>query len=271
MAPVFVRRGVACTRPKRRTIMKPVALIFATILMLPAAAAVAFADSSVTQPLVINASGTYQDKGVWIYRTAGGRYSLGPAVSGTNETLVMPSPSPEAGGALAGVVIIRHPFDTLGYPMRIALVEKLFAASDQIMISASNRGEVWKYNYGDPIVNETPISGKSRGALHAWGPFHADAVPLAQAPEPEVSAAFDYAKSALNSITNLPDSQKSLSNYGVLFVDDGNTVWVEFGPRFAADEAPHLGCQTQLGRDMVFGYSKKQSGDISSGKFLQCF
>ena len=70
----------------------------------------------------------------------------------------------------------------------------------------------------------------------------------------------------------MPAAQKDLANYGVLFVDDGNTVWVEFGPRFAPDEAPHLGCQTQLGRDMVFGYYKKQTDTQGkSGKFLQCF
>jgi hypothetical protein len=70
----------------------------------------------------------------------------------------------------------------------------------------------------------------------------------------------------------MPESQKNLGNYGVLFVDDGNTIWVEFGPRFAVNERPHLGCQTQLGRDMVFGFNKKQVDDEgTSGKFLQCF
>jgi len=251
--------------------MKSAILTFAAFVTLPIVAAVALADSPAGKPLVINGSGTYQDKGVWLYRTAAGMYGFGPAVIGTNETLLMPSPSPEPGGAVVGVEIIRHPFDTLGYPMRIALVEKLFAASYQITINASNNGDLWKYEYGDPVVDETPLSGKSRAAFRSWGPFHADTVPLAQAPEPEIEAAFDFAKSALNSIVNLPDSQKNLGSYGVLFIDDGNTVWVEFGPRFAADEAPHLGCQTQLGRDMVFGYNKKHSGPVESGKFLQCF
>ncbi|MBV9720193.1 MAG: hypothetical protein JOZ77_12810 [Candidatus Eremiobacteraeota bacterium] len=250
--------------------MKSAVWAFAALVMLPAFAAVAFADSP-GGPLLINKSGTYRDGGVWIYRTAAGLYSLGPAVTGTNETLVMPSPSPEAGGALVGVEIIRHPFDTLGYPMRIALVEKLFAASYQIAINASSNGDIWKYEYGDPVVNESPINGKSGAAFKTWGPFHADAVPIAQAPEPEIQAAFDFAKGVLNSIGNLPSVQKNLGNYGVLFVDDGSIVWVEFGPRFGAGEAPHLGCQTQLGRDMVFGYDKKQSGAGTSGKFLQCF
>ncbi len=252
--------------------MRSAVLTFAAFFILAVLAAVALADSPVGKPLVINESGTYVDKGVWLYRTAAGKYSFGPAVIGTNETLVMPSPSPEPGGAVAGVEIIRHSFDTLGYPMRIALVEKLFAGSYQITINASNNGDLWKYEYGDPVVNEAPISGKTRAAFKAWGPYHADAVPLAQAPEPEIQAAFDFGKDALNSIGNLPSSQKTLSNYGVLFIDDGNTVWVEFGPRFAPDEAPHLGCQTQLGRDMVFGYNKKQTDNPGkSGKFLQCF
>jgi hypothetical protein len=40
---------------------------------------------------------------------------------------------------------------------------------------------------------------------------------------------------------------------------------------FGPGEAPHLGCRTQLGRDMVFGYNKKAQSDRSTGKFLQCF
>ena len=96
------------------------------------------------KPLVINEFGTYQDRAVWLYRTADRKYSFGrPAVIGTNETLVMPSPSPEPGGAVFGVEILRHPFDTLGYPLHIALVEKLFAASYQIAIDADNNGAIW--------------------------------------------------------------------------------------------------------------------------------
>ncbi|HEY6326314.1 MAG TPA: hypothetical protein VIW73_07385 [Candidatus Cybelea sp.] len=247
------------------------AALTVTVAVIQSAVVVVGLAAPVGKPLAINESGTYQDKGVWLYRTAAGRYGFGPAVVGTNETLVMPAPSPEPGGAVAGVEIIRHPFDTLGYPMRMALVEKLFAASYQITLNASNNGDLWKYDYANPIQDEQPISGKSRVAFKAWGPFHAQAVPLADAPEPEIQTAFDFAKGALQSIGNLPDSQKSLANYGVLFIDDGSTVWVEFGPRFGANEAPHLGCQTQLGRDMVFGYNKKQPNQGTSGKFLQCF
>lgn len=240
-------------------------------LALPVVGAVTPSPAPLGKPLVINESGSYPDKAVWLYRTPDGKYGYGPAVTGTNELLVMPSPAPSPGSAVAGVEIIRHPFDTLGYPLHIALVEKLFAASYQVPIDASDRGDVWEYDYGDPIANEKAISGATRVAFKAWGPFHADAVPLVQAPEPEIQTAFDYAKGSLNSITNLPAAQKNLANYGVLFIDDGSIVWVEFGPRFAADEAPHLGCQTQLGRDMVFGFTKNQSGPGQSGKYLQCF
>ena len=234
--------------------------------------AVAPADSPALKPLAINAAGTFQDKGLWLYRSADGKFGFGPATIGTNELLVMPSPSPSAGGALAGVEVIRHPLDTLGYPLHIALVEKLFAASYQTTINAGNKGELWKYEYGDPVQNEAPVAGGTAPAVKAWGPFHADAVPLAQAPQPDIAPAFAFAKGALNSIGNLPASQKDLANYGVLFVDDGNTIWVELGPRFGPNEAPHLGCQTQLGRDMVFGFDKKQPDDQGkSGKFLQCF
>jgi hypothetical protein len=238
--------------------------------MLSALATVGLADSPVGKSLVINESGTYHDRATWQYRTADGKYTDGPKIEGTNEMLVMPSPSPPAGGALNAVVMARHRFDTLGYPIHIALVEKLFAASYQTRIYVFD-GQLWSHDYGEPVTNETPVTHGSGPAFKAWGPFHADAVPLAQAPEPEIQPAFDFAKDALNSIGNLPDPQKSLGNYGVLFVDDGSTVWVEFGPRFGENEAPHLGCQTQIGRDMVFGYNKKQPSQGKSGKFLQCF
>jgi hypothetical protein len=250
--------------------MRLIVVVFASVVALAAVTAATLADST-GKGLVINASGTYEDEGVWLYRTPEGKYGFGPAFAGTNELLVMPSPSPEPGGAVVGVEIIRHPFDTLGYPMHIALVEKLFAASYQITINASNAGELWKYEYGDPVINEAPITNASRPAFKSWGPFPADAVPMAQAPDPELQGAFDFAKGALNSIGNMPDSQKNLANYGVLFIDDGSTIWVELGPRFAPQEAPHLGCQTQLGRDMVFGYDKKRSERGKVGKFLQCF
>ncbi len=235
---------------------------------------VALGDATTGKPITINASGTFQDKGVWLYRNADGKFGFGPATIGTNELLVMPSPSPPSGGAVAGVEIIRHPFDTLGYPLHIALVEKLFAASYQTEIMVSNsRDELWKYAYGDPVTNEKPALGLgSRPTFKAWGPFPGNAVPISQAPEQDIQAAFNFAKSALNSISNMPQTQKDLANYGVLFADDGSTIWVELGPRFAPNETPHLGCQTQLGRDMVFGFDKKQPDKQGfAGKFLQCF
>jgi hypothetical protein len=234
--------------------------------------AVARGDPPALKPLLINESGPFQDKGVWLYRLADGKYGPGPAVIGTNEMLVMPSPSPPPGGALDAVEILRHRFDTLGYPLHIALVEKLFAASSQTAIYAFDNGQLWSHEYGEPVANERPVAGGSRPAFKVWGPFHADAVPFTQAPEQEIQSAFDFAKGALNSINNMPESQKDLANYGVLFIDDGNTIWVELGPRFGPNEAPHLGCQTQLGRDIVFGFNKKQpNSQGTSGKFLQCF
>lgn len=120
---------------------------FLTVVTLCASiAAAALADAATGKPLVINEFGTYSDKGVWLYRTAKGLYDFGTGVDGTNELLVMPSPAPEPGGAVAGVEIIRHPLDTLGYPLHIALVEKLFAASQQTTIDASNLGHIWQYD-----------------------------------------------------------------------------------------------------------------------------
>jgi hypothetical protein len=223
-------------------------------------------------PVVLNEHGTYVDAAAWMYKGADGLFSNGPAVKGTNESLPMPSPEPSAGATLAGVTLIRHRFDTLGYPLHIALIEKLFAAAYQIPIFVAWNGELWKHDAGDPIAQEEPVSRTSRPAFKYWGPFHADEIPFDKAPEPELQSAFAFAKSMMSSIRNMPESQKDLGNYGVFFVDDGQVVWVELGPRFGPDEAPHLGCQTQLGRDMVIGYDKKQpSGAGRVGKFLQCF
>ncbi len=233
---------------------------------------VALADTAPGKPITASAAGTSQDKGVWMYRSADGTLGSGPAVIGTNELLVMPPPSPPSGGAVAGVEIIRHPLNTLGYPLHIALVEKLFAASYQAGVLAVNKGETWKYDYGDPVIDEKPAAGGGAPTFKAWGPFPANAVPFAQAPEPDMQAAFNFAKGALNAISNMPASQKDLANYGILFIDDGSTIWVELAPRFGPNETPHLGCQTQLGRDIVLGFNKKEPDkqDVA-GKFLPCF
>ncbi len=206
-----------------------------------------------------------------MYRSANGTFGFGPAVIGTNELLVMPSPSPPSGGTVAGVEIIRHPLNTVGYPLHIALVEKLFAASYQTSIMAVDKGETWKYDYGEPVIDEKLAAGASPPTFKAWGPFPANAVPLAQAPEQDMQAAFNFAKGALNAISNMPASQKDLANYGILFIDDGNTIWIELAPRFGPSETPHLGCQTQLGRDMILGFDKKQPDKQDLGKFIPCF
>jgi hypothetical protein len=74
------------------------------------------------------------------------------------------------------------------------------------------------------------------------------------------------------SIENLPQAERDLNHYAVLFVTVNDTVWVEFGPLFGEREVPHLGCQTQLGRDMVFAYDQQQRQQgTTAGKFLQCF
>jgi len=88
------------------------------------------------------------------------------------------------------------------------------------LLTTARRGE-GSYDFGSPVADEKAISGGQSETFKVWGAFHADAVPLAQAPEAEVQAAFDFAKGALTSIGNMPESQKDLANYGVLFVDDG--------------------------------------------------
>jgi hypothetical protein len=217
--------------------------------------------------LRINAQGPFSDLGVWIYRGADGKFSYGKGVLGTNERLVMPLPQPSPGGAVSAVTIIRHKFDTLGYPMHVALVEKLFAQAFQGSIFSSRDVTMWEYDYHDPMTKEkTSDAGAVPPKFAASGPFSATGdIP------PEMQAAFAFAVGAMKSIVNLPDDQKDLKNYGVLFVDDGQTIWVELGPRFGPAETAHLGCQTLLGRDMVFGYDKKQSAGSQTGKFLQCF
>ena len=218
--------------------------------------------------MVINNQGTFVDFGVWMYQRADGKNTLAPGVKGTNETIVMPSPAPPPGGKLVGITRVRHNFVTLGYPMQISLVDKLFAAAYQIPIYTSLDGALWEYPYGAGITDEKPLGGQDRPPFNFLGPFPADG------PLPDtVHDAFAFAVKVMNSITNMPASQKDLKNYGVLFVDDGATIWVEFGPRFAPGEAPHLGCQTQLGRDMVVGYEKDRTSVAPGqvGRFLQCF
>jgi hypothetical protein len=179
----------------------------------------------------------------------------------------MPAPSPEPGGQVAAVAIVRHSFDTLGYPMHVSLLEKLFGTSYKISVYASNQGEMWQYDSGSPASDEKSVTLQQSPRIKIWGPMRADG-PI----PPDLQKAFAFAEESLASIRNLSDAQKQLGNYIVMFVDDGTTTWVEFGPSFAPGETPHLGCQTQLGRDMVFGYDDKQTGgERKTGEFLQCF
>lgn len=218
-------------------------------------------------PLRINAQGTFTDLGIWIYQTQDGKFGFSDATVGSNERLVMPTPTLPTGASIAGVMIKRHHSDTMGYPLHVALIEKLYAQSNSIEVTADNDGELWEYKPGNPAQQETMVSGKGRPPFTSSGPFPADgAIPDG------MRAAYTFAKGAMASIENLPDSQKDLRNYVVLFVVAGDTTWVEFGPRFGSGETPHLGCQTLVGRDMVFGYDTNQSKQNETvGKFLQCF
>ncbi len=217
--------------------------------------------------LRINPNGTYGALGVWTYEYPNGTYSHGDVVVGTNETLIMPAPNPAPGSVLDGIFIKQHPFDTLGYPLHVSLVDKSFAQIKKLDVIVNENGETWTYSGGDPAAKETGGSGASSLAFRSVGPIPADG-PIPS----ELQSAFAFAQHTMSSIENLPDAQKSLKNYSALFTITGDTVWVELGPAFANGEAPHVGCQTQLGRDMVFGYDAKAtaSGDVVS-KWVQCF
>jgi hypothetical protein len=217
--------------------------------------------------LRINPQGTLGTLGIWMYKYPNGTYKHGDVIVGTNETLPMPAPNPPPGSVLSGIFIKGHPFDTLGYPLHVSLVDKVFAQIKKLDVVMSENGETWTYSSGDPAVKETGESGATLSTFRSVGPIPADGpIPA------ELQTAFAFAQHAMSSIENLPDAQRSLRNYSALFVITDNAVWVELGPAFADGEAPHAGCQTQLGRDMVFGYGAKGSaaGD-AIWKWLQCF
>lgn len=215
--------------------------------------------------IAINGQGTFRDLGIWLYENPNHTFSFGPATTGTNERLDMPSPSPPAGGSVAGIEIIRHPFDTLGYPLHISLIDKLYAAHLHLGIDVSNNGHIWAWTPGTSVAQERSLDDGSMSSVNSFGP-----VPANGAIPQQYQAAFQFATQALASISNMPADQKQLQNYAVLFVVSGTTTWVEFGPVFGQGETEHLGCQTNLGRDMVFGYEATSSNG-SNGMFLQCF
>lgn len=145
-------------------------------------------------------------------------------------------------------------------------MDKLFATLAHVEAIVSDQGNLWKHELGTPYPQEVPPKGVAPASATAVGPM-----PASGTIPPQYQTAFDFASNAMKSIANLPDAQKDLKNYAVLFVDSGDTIWMEFAPVFGPDETPHLGCQTQMGRDMVFGYLKKQAATGQAGKFLQCF
>jgi hypothetical protein len=96
----------------------------------------------------INPQGTFGSLGVWIYRTAAGTYGFTDATLGTNEKLVLGPPKLPPGSGISAVWIKRHQFDTLGYPLHIALVEKLFAQSNKIDVMVDDVTGTWSHELG---------------------------------------------------------------------------------------------------------------------------
>jgi hypothetical protein len=218
----------------------------------------------------INARGVFQDRAAWMYIDATGARSISAQYEGTNEFLQMPPASPPPGGAVTGVEILRHPSDHMGYPIHISLVEKTFAQLEhlQSVYVADSPSSLYRYDVASSIWNQHTVRGDDdgKGIVNAVGPISATA------PIPDAyRRAFNLAKNSLASVTNLPESQKELANYDVSFVETEDATWVEFGPHFGLGETAHLGCQTRLGRDMVFGFMKVLAGGESALKFLQCF
>ena len=217
-------------------------------------------------PVRINAEGTFKDVGVWIVQTADKKFRYLPGSIGTNENVAMPLPALQPGEALSASMRIRHGLQTYGYPMQLSMMEKLFATTNHVTAMDSIGENMRKYEPGTPFPQEVVVSGASPGRFTADGPMPANGpIPAAD------KDAFTYATGALSSIENLPADQKDLAHYAVMFIDDGTNIWVEFGPSFGPTEAPHLGCQTVEGRDMVFAYGKQMTPQGRGGAFLQCF
>ena len=123
-------------------------LIFGSLVMSVLCAALSTIEStgSANEALRINAQGAVTNLGIWLYRTKDGGYGHGDATVGTNEALIMPAPSPPPDGTVAGVLIKRHPFDNLGYPLHIALVEKSFGEFNKIDVIVDDNSGIWSHN-----------------------------------------------------------------------------------------------------------------------------
>lgn len=211
----------------------------------------------------INAEGTFSDGAAWIYQAQQG-FGFGPLIKGTNENLNVLPPNIPAGATPTAVELLRHTMDFHGYPLRISLIDKLFAIKEKVEVMSSMDGERREYDPGTPASQEKVLDGDGTGEYSVTGP-----IPAAGAIPAQYAKAFAYAAGALKQL-NLPDEQKALDRYAVMFVDTRDVTWMEFAPTWGAGETPHLGCQTELGRDMVFGYEKRPPNDLSGGPFLQC-
>jgi hypothetical protein len=229
--------------------------------------AVVSADSGIR----INAQGPFTDVGVWMYQNDDNKVRNDVGVRGTNEDLVMPSPSPQYGEKLIGIAHVHHERDTMGYPLHISLIEKAFANLYKVQLYSGGGTMLWRYDPGNPFFRETgsaksPARADPLQTFTLIGPVAGN-----EAMPPQYQDAVTYLKSALGSIENLPPSQKDLSNYVVLFSETNDTVWMEIAPNPAPGENLHLGCQMQNGRDMVFAYLKNAPAGKRGGPWLQCF
>lgn len=244
-----------------------IAVLFLTLDVSPGPSAT---EAALQNP-AINAQGTFTDRAGWVYLDASSTTSISPPYSGTNEFLQLPSPSPPSGGAVVGVEILRHPSDEMGYPVHISMLVKTYASMKalQMVYLADSATSLYRYDVAQTIWNQTAVRGvdNNKEVLGAIGPM------AAESPAPDkYRTAADFAKLNLQAITNLPTAQKLLGNYDLGLVETKDMMWVEFEPHFGPSESPHLGCQTQLGRDMAFGFMKADlAQNRNASRFLQCF
>ncbi len=214
---------------------------------------------------LINNHPIYSDSAMWIYQgTRGMGYA--PLITGTAERIDVLPANVTAEQDVEGIEIFRHPMNFQAYPMRISLIDKLFASDEKLnYIIAPTAEGTRQFDPRRPAYNEDVLHGPGPGAFSASGPFPANGAILDQ-----YKPAFDYATHLLGML-DLPSDQKDLSHYAVMFIDTPTVTWIELGPAFAQGETPHLGCQTKLGRDMVFAYQKNPEGGKQGGPFISCF